>query len=185
MGKIHILRVDELNQMIENNLMKINEIDGKTLSCVANVSIDAMNNIQSGQEIKKINKEKSVTYDSQITKADELYPRAVQSFLNPYKDLQFMFFAYKRLGNVVHLLFSVKNIKKLSDGQAILSGDVVFGNEQLNGDIVVDFINNKVFYKHKSNNYKYTLEPDRRTSEQWTFLLDELQKALNSRIDRG
>ena len=76
--------------------------------------------------------------------------------------------------NIHYILCDAKNIEEI---------DCLLRNNRF--DIVVDFINNKVFYKHKSNNYKYTLEPDRRTSEQWTSLLDELQKALNSRIDRG
>lgn len=87
-----------------------------------------------------------------------------------------MFFAYRKLGNVVHLLFKVDNIKKLVDGQAVLSGEVTFGNEQLNGDITIDLVKNKVCYRHKKDWCKYDLEPDRRTKDEWSTLLDELKK---------
>lgn len=177
MNKIRILTVEELNQLIESNLVKINEIDIKTLSCNQNVSIEAAQNIQNGNKIKEINQNRSVADDSQVAKAGELLSRTVQSFLNQYKDIKFMFFTYKRLGNLVHLLFSVENVKKLIDGVAILSGEVSFGNEQLKGNIHIDFPNNKVYYKHKGSNYKYVLEPDVRTLEIWTSLLKGLQNS--------
>lgn len=157
MNKIQKLSVDELNQIIENNIVKLNEIDN-------NVSNEASNSKQN---------EKTIANETTV-----LCPKTAQTFLMPYKDIKFMFFAYKNKGNVIHLLFGVNNIKKLMDGQAILSGNVILGNEQLDGDIVIDFTTNKVYYKHEGNRCKYVLEPDRRTQEIWTTLLKELQQNI-------
>ena len=92
-----------------------------------------------------------------------------------------MFFAYKRTGNLVHLLFNVDNIKKNMGGISILSGNVIFGDEQLPGDIQIEFSTDgdenmtyKVFYKYKGNGYKYTLTPDNRTVNKWKELINEL-----------
>lgn len=90
MNKIRILTVEELNQLIESNLVKINEIDIKTLSCNQNVSIEAAQNLQNGNKIKEINQNRLVTDDSQVAKAGELLSRTVQSFLNQYKDIKFI-----------------------------------------------------------------------------------------------
>ena len=96
-----------------------------------------------------------------------------------------MFFAYRRTGNVIHLIFEIEQIKKLLDGEAILGGIVTFGDTQLNGDIFVDLINNKVYYKHKLDKHKYLLTPDNRTASKWNELLSNMKIALNNRIDRG
>lgn len=180
------LSEQELNTIIAECVNKaLNEIGGKTLSIIPNVAIDAVDNIQKGNLTKKINVQKSTSYDNQITKADALYPKAIQSFLQPYKDKKLMFFAYKREGNPVHLIFSIENIKKLIDGIAILSGVVIFGGEQLSGDIIVDFTKDKVSYKYIGNNYKYVLEPDQRTLVWWNNLCDGLRESLNNRLKRG
>lgn len=125
---IRKLKVEEVNQLIEDNLVKIK---GSSSHC------------------------------SHITETEDSHPCAPQQpSLQQFKDIRYMFFAYRKLGNVVHLLFKVDNIKKLVDGQAVLSGEVTFGNEQLNGDITIDLVKNKVFYKHKKDRCKYDLEPD-------------------------
>ena len=184
--KIIRLTERELNNVIKKVVNEaLQEIGGKTLSIVPNVSIDAVDNIQRGNTDKVINPNKTVSYDSQIVKANKLYPKAVQSFLAPYIGFTFMFFAYARLGNVVHLLFNVNSIKKLMDGKALLSGNVIFGDEQLPGDLLIDFTSNKVFYTYKGNSYKYVLEPDNRTVGKWNELLQGLRDSLNARIKRG
>ena len=184
--KIVVLKEEELNRLIGECVRKaLNEIDGKTLSIVPNVSIDAKNNIQNGNYDKRINDKKTVTYDSQIVKADKLYPRALQSFIAPYTGFPFMFFAFRRVGNAVHFIFEIEQIKKLLDGEAILGGSVTFGDTQLNGDIVVDLINDKVYYKHKLDRHKYLLTPDNRTASKWNELLNNIKIALSNRIERG
>lgn len=100
--KVIRLTESELNRIIEKTINEaLTEIGGKTLSVIPNVAIDAIDNIQNGNYSKTINPFKTVSYDSQITKADTLFPKAIQSFLEPYKNIKFMFFAYRREGNPV------------------------------------------------------------------------------------
>lgn len=170
MGK-KVIRLTEsqLSEIIRSAAdMALNEIDGKTPSRVPNAATTAMDDIQRG-------------ISNKIVRADEMTPRAIQSFLAPYKNFIFMFFAYKRTGNPVHLLFNVDNIKKNMGGISILSGNVIFGDEQLPGDIQIEFSTDgdenmtyKVFYKYKGNGYKYTLTPDNRTVNKWKELINEL-----------
>ena len=196
MGKKVIrLKESELREMVHKAAAAaLKEIDGKTLSRVPNAAITAMDSIQNGvydKTIKSTLRNKTISNDDEIIRADEMLPRAIQSFLSSYKDYQFMFFAYRREGNPIHLLFKVDNIKKNMDGISILSGEVVFGNEQLPGDIQIVFskeadshLSNKVYYKYKGNNSKFILEPDRRTSEKWNELVRQLgisQQNMNRR----
>ena len=68
----------------------LNEIDGKTLARVPNAATTAMDNIQKGvynKTIKSTLRNKTVSNDDEIIRADEMLPRAIQSFLSPYKDI--------------------------------------------------------------------------------------------------
>ena len=72
-------------------------------------------------------------------------------------------------------------------GMSILSGNVIFGNEQLPGDLQIEFgkdkdenMTNKVFYKYKGNSYKYALTPDNRTVNKWNELVNELVKSQSN-----
>ena len=133
-----------------------------------------------------------VDHDDNVRKADALKPNAIQSFLSPYKNCRFLFWAYRREGNPVHLIFQVEGIKKALDSEVILSGSVVFGRELLPGDIVIDFepigngqYNAKVSYKYKGNRYKYSLKPNVRTEPKWNELTKGLQDFLQARFERG
>ena len=194
----NVIRLTEsqLKEIIRGAVdMALNEIDGKTLSRVPNATTAAADNIQKGishKTIKSKLRNMTVSNDDEIIRADEMMPRAIQSFLAPYKNFKFMFFAYKRTGNIVHLLFNVDNIKKNMDGITILSGNVIFGGEQLPGDIQIEFskdkeenITNKVFYKYKGNSYKYILTPDNRTINKWNELINELIKYQLNMNKRG
>lgn len=197
MGKKVIrLTESELREVVRRAAeAALKEIDGKTLARVPNAATTAMDNIQNGvydKTIKSTFRNKTVSNDDEIIRADNLLPRAIQSFLSPYKDYQFMFFAYRREGNPIHLLFKVDNIKKNMDGVSILSGEVVFGKEQLPGDIQIVFskdgegnLSNKVYYKYKGNNSKFILEPDRRTSEKWNELVQQLGISRQNMNKRG
>ena len=186
--KVVRLTESQLSEIIRGAVdMALNEIDGKTLSRVPNAATAAVDDIQKGipnKTIKSTLRNKTISNDSEIVRADEMTPRAIQSFLSPYKNFKFMFFAYKRTGNLVHLLFNVENIKKNMGGTSILSGNVIFGNEQLPGDIQIELnkdedenITYKVFYKYKGNSYKYILTPDNRTVNKWNELINELVKS--------
>jgi len=196
MKQVHRLTESQFMEIIENAVRTaLNEIDGKTLSRVPNAAINAVNNIQSGVYSKKISSKlrgRTIDYDKHIERANNLYPKAIQSFLAPYIETPYMFFAYKREGNPVHLVFNVENIKKIIDSIVILSGNVAFDNETLPGDIFVEFykdkegnILNKVYYKYKGNQYKYILKPDNRTIGKWNELVQGLEDSLTSRLDRG
>ena len=197
MGK-KVLRLteSELKEMVHKAVCAaLNEIDGKTLARVPNAATRAVDNIQNGIYDKTVTstlRNKTISNDDEIIRANDLFPRAIQSMLKPYKNFQFMFFAYKRVGNPVHLLFKVEDIKKNMDGISILSGEVVFGDEQLPGDIQINFtkdndnnLSYKVYYKYKGNSIKYLLEPDNRTIDKWNELVQQLGVSQLNMDKRG
>ena len=186
--------------LTENDLKKIvkqciNEIGGRTLASVDNSAINSVNNIQNHVDRTFYGTKrglKMVDHNDNIIKADALKPKAIQSFLNPYKNYRFLFWAYKREGNPIHLIFQVENIKKALDSEVILSGNVVFGREQLPGDIIINFVpvengqyNTKVSYKYKGNRYKYLLQPNVNTEPKWNELIKGLQDFLRAKLERG
>ena len=146
------LTESELKDIISNAAKSaLCETAGQTSACVPNASTDGM------------------------------MQGAFQSLLLPYRDFQFMFFAYRREGNPVHLVFTADSIKKNKDGVSVLSGDVIIGKELLPGDIQVQFskdaekgLSFEAFYRYKGNGYKFVLEPDIRTSDQWNELVRQL-----------
>ena len=194
--KIIRLTESELKEIVQNAVKTaLNEIDGKTLARVPNAATTAMDNIQNrifNKTIKSTFRNKIVSNDDEIIRADSMLPRAFQSFLTPYKDFQFMFFAYRREGNPVHLLFKVDSIKKNMDGVSILGGEVIFGKEKLPGDIQIQFskdaegnLSYKVYYKYKGNGYKFMLEPDIRTTNKWNELVQQLGVSQQNMNKRG
>jgi len=165
----------------------LQEIDGKTHSRVANATKRATQNIQNGIQSTKITsplsgKEHVIDYDNIIDRAKETEERANASLLKPYVDSRIMFFAVNRLGRTARLIFQPKDIKKLKDGVAILSGSVIYDNNLMNGNIMVDFNRQSVFYTEPQTRYKYTLEPDNRTVKKWNDLLKQLKMSLDNRI---
>lgn len=96
-----------------------------------------------------------------------------------------MFFANRRTGNVVHLIFEIEQIKKLHEGEGILEGKTTFGDTQLDADIIVDLINDKVYYKHKPDRHKYLLTPDNRTAGKWNTVLSNMRIALSNHIEKS
>lgn len=194
--KIIRLTESELHEVIKDAVNEaMQEIKGKTLAKVSNSAINSINNIQNKVDrvLYGTNKGlKMVDQNRNVEKADKLMPNAIQSFLRPYKSTKFLFWAYRREGNPIHLIFTVDNIKKLLDNTVILSGEVIFGREQLPGDIIIDFRLTKegqyksiVSYKYKGNGYKYLLEPNVNTKELWDDLVNELEEALTARLKRG
>ena len=99
----NVIRLTEsqLNEIIRSAVnMALNEIDGKTLSRVPNAATTAMDNIQKripNKTIKSTLRNKTVSNDSEIIRANEMMPSAIQSFLAPYKNFNFIFFAYKKI----------------------------------------------------------------------------------------
>ena len=190
--RIISLTENDLKEMIKRCL---NEIGGKTLASIDNSAIKSVNNIQNHVDRTFYGTRaglKIVDHNDNVIKADTLKPKAIQSFLNPYKNYQFLFWAYRREGNPVHLMFQVENIKKALDSEVILSGNVVFGREQLPGDIIINFFpvgnsqyDSKVSYKYKGNSYKYLLRPNVNTEPKWNELVNGLQDFLQAKMERG
>ena len=194
--KVIKLTEEELGKVIKQSVNEaLQEIKGRTLARVSNSAINSMDNIQRGVNRTFYGTKagiKMIDHFKNVDKADNLIPKATQSFLSPYKSTRFLFWAYRREGNPINLIFKVDNIKKLIDNVAILSGEVIFGREQLPGDIIVDFkLQNDgtykrfVSYKYKGNKYKYTLEPNTNTKPIWDDLVNELEECLTARDKRG
>jgi len=165
----------------------LQEIDGKTHSRVANATKRATQNIQNGIQSTKITsplsgKKHVIDYDNIIDRAKGTEKRANASLLKPYIESKIMFFAVNRLGRTTRLIFQPKDIRKLKDGVAILSGSVIYDNNSMNGNIMVDFNRQRVFYTEPQTRYKYTLEPDNRTVNKWNDLLKQLKMSLDNRI---
>lgn len=190
--KVIKLTEEELHNIIRDCL---NEIGGKTLATIDNSAINSMNNIQNGVDRTFFGTNKGlkmVDHNANIIRADNLKKEGEKSFLTPYLNKPFLFWAYRRGGNPIHLVFKVENIKKSIDSEAILGGEVVFGAEQLPGDIVINFklgkdmeYSNIVSYKYKGNSYKYFLEPNIKTKPLWDELVNGLKNELLNRIERG
>ena len=190
--RVVTLTEEALKKMIKQCL---NEIGGKTLAAIDDSAEQSVNNIQNkvDRTFYGTNRGlKVVDHNDNVVKADTLKPQAIQSFLSPYKNYRFLFWAYRRTGNPIHLIFQVENILKALGSEVILSGDVVFGREQLPGDIVVNFVptndgkyNTKVSYKYKGNSYKYLLKPNVNTEPKWNELMNGLQDYLQAKLERG
>ena len=125
---------------------------------------------------KNIRKIKDVDEKPQ-SKGFRIIMDSIQIVPTPYEDIRFMFFATKPEGNVVQVLFKVNHIQTNAARDIVLNGDVVLGNERFNGKMHVkshNCENERTYLKHR--NVTYVLKPDRRTSEQWTFMLDEFNR---------
>lgn len=182
------LTEDEMRTLVNNIVNEaLEEIDGKTHARVANATKRAMQNLQNGIRFTKttspLSGEKhTINYDDIITKAKKTEERANTSLLEPYIDSKIMFFATNRLGRITRLIFQPNKIKKLMNGVAILSGTVIYDGNLMNGNIMIDFTKQKVFYTERHTRYKYTLDPDNRTVDKWNSLLEQLKMSLDNRI---
>lgn len=184
--KVIKLTEEELDNAIKQSVNEaLQEIKGRTLARMSNSAINSTGNIQRGVNRTFYGAKAGI---KNVDKDDNLIPKATQSFLSQYKSTKFLFWTYRRVGNPINVIFKVDNIKKLIDNVAILSGEVIFGREQLSGDIVIDFkLQNDgtykrfVSYKYKGNKYKYTLEPNTNTKPIWDDLVNELEECLTAR----
>mgnify|MGYP004444359731 FL=1 len=162
----------------------MNEMDGKTHARVSNAVKKAkdLNQQNVFTTAVKNRPNNPIVHDDVIARGKGTEQRANKALLSPFIDTTFMFYATTRLGRTTFLTFKVQDIKKLMDGIAILSGEVVYDGEMLTGDIHIDFNRERVFYKEKKSRYTYTLEPDNRTIKQWNALLEQLKMSLDNRI---
>ena len=187
MKNVKILTEAELKHLIQEAAdAALNEIDSKTSSRIENPNASAKDHIQSGNYTETINtpsRKKPASNGDQTIRTDNLCPPAIQSFLTPYKSFKFMFFTFRKEGNVVHFLFELDDIKNLLDNTVILSGNVTFANTRLPGDIVINFKkgqDGEAAYQYRGKGDKYILTPDNRTASKWNELVQGLQDYLTT-----
>ena len=113
---------------------------------------------------------------NQIKSEHQPEPRAADSLINHYKDTRFMFYCKNLRQNTGIVLFSPEKLFELTPEKAILKGDIVFNNQQMNGSIIINLDTSSIVY-HNSSKKKYPLEMDNRFASKWKALVSELQKA--------
>lgn len=175
--KVIRLTEQELKQMIyEAVLPVLNEIDAATYSRVHKATNQARLDNQNGVYIHKVNPHKQETNDDIIAHGIELEPRAADSLISPYKESRYMFYCKNLRQNTGIVLFSLSSLFELTNEKAILKGNIVFNNQQMNGSIIINMNTGNVVYYHNSSKKKYSLEIDNRFADKWNALVKELQK---------
>jgi hypothetical protein len=179
MGKKVIrLTASELREMIYEAVIPVlNEIDAATYSRVHKATKQAKLDNQNGKFIHQVNPNRQETNDDIIAHGIDLEPRAADSMISPYKDIRFMFYCKNLRQNTGIVLFSLSKLYELTHEKAILKGDIMFNNQQMNGSIIVNMDTASVVYYHNSSRKKYPLEIDNRFASQWNALISKLQKA--------
>jgi hypothetical protein len=168
----------ELRQMIyEAVLPVLNEIDADTYSRVHKATNRAKSDNQKGNYIRQINATKQKTNDDIIAQGIDLEPRAADSMITPYKDIQYMFYCHNLRQNTGIVLFTLSNLYELTSQKAILKGEIIFNNNKMNGSIIIDMLNLNVVYYHNASKKKYSLEIDNRFASKWDNLCTTLQRA--------
>lgn len=176
--KIIRLTESELKQMIyESVIPLLNEIDAASYARVHNFTNRARINNQQGNYIHQVSPNKQETNDSIIAHGIDLEPRAADSMIQPYKNVRYMFYCRNLRQNTGIVLFLLESLFELTKSKAVLKGNIVFNNQQMNGSIIIDMNTLQVVYYHNSSKKKYPLEIDNRFAQQWNQLCDTLQKA--------
>ena len=176
--KVIRLTESELKEMVYEAVIPVlNEIDAATYSRVHRATNKARWDNQNGVFIHQVNPNKQETNDDIIAHGIDLEPRAADSMISPYKDIRFMFYCKNLRQNTGIVLFSLSQLYELTYEKAILKGNIVFNNQQMNGSIIVYMDTASVVYYHNSSKQKYPLEIDNRFASQWNSLVRELQKA--------
>lgn len=172
------LTESELKQAIyEAVVPMLNEIDAATYAKVHNFTNRAKLNNQQGNYIHQVNPTKQETNDDIIAHGIDLEPRAADSMISQYKDTKYMFYCRNLRQNIGVVVFSLENLFELTKSKAVLKGNIIFNNQQMNGSIIVDVNTFDVVYFHNSSKKKYPLEIDNRFLQQWKELCLTLQKA--------
>jgi hypothetical protein len=97
--------------------------------------------------------------------------------ITPFKNIKFMFYCRNLRQNTGIVLFSLSQLFELTKQKAILKGNIIFNNQQMNGSIIINMQTLNVVYYHNSFRKHYPLEIDNRFSTQWNNLCSKLQKA--------
>lgn len=176
--KVTHLTEAQLKEIIYESVMTImNEIDAATYSRVHKATNQARQDNQNGIYVHQVNPNKQETNDDIIAHGIDLEPRAADSMISPYKNIRYMFYCRNLRQNTGIVLFSLASLYELTNEKAILKGDIVFNNQQMNGSIIVNMGTGGVVYYHNSSRRKYPLEIDNRFAAQWNGLVSTLQKS--------
>ncbi len=180
MAKKETIRLtqSQLSEMIYESVISVlNEIDASTYARVHRATNRAKVDNQNGKYIHQVSQNKQETNDDIITHGIDLEPRAADSMISPYKNIRYMFYCKNLRQNTGIVLFSLTKLYELTHEKAILKGDIVFNNQQMNGSIIIYMETGTVVYYQNSSKRKYPLEIDNRFAGRWNGLVDELQKA--------
>ena len=150
MGKRVIrLTESELKEMIYEAVIPVlNEIDAATYARVHRATNQAKLDNQNGKFIHQVNPNKQETNDDIIAHGIDLEPRAADSMISPYKNIRYMFYCKNLRQNTGIVLFSLSKLYELTHEKAILKGDIVFNNQQMNGSIIIYMETGTVVYYH-------------------------------------
>lgn len=178
------LTEEELAEIIkEITLQSLNGIDGATYARVYNASHRAKSDNQQGKLQRTVGG-KTRNNDDILNQAQSVELNAKESFLKPYVNHPFKFYAENRRGIVFNVIFTMTDMTHLSPEKAILVGTVIFGDTQINGDgIVVDMKTDKIYYHERGSRYRYYLEIDNRTKDLWEKFISQLHLSISKRIE--
>lgn len=177
------LTESELRKMIYNAVMPfLNEMDGKTYARIYNASQRAKQDNQNGVYQRSVNGKRIQNNDDIIIKARDLGDRAKAHWLEPFKGITFKFYGEDRMGLVADILFKFEDVTHLNKQRTILTGEVVFNGNQIDGNgIIINFNNSSVKYHKKGDKYDYRLEIDNRMKAKWEELLSQLKMSIDAR----
>ena len=180
MMKATHLTEEQLKEIIyESVITTMNETDAAAYSRAHKATIHnaRKNNKDESNVVHQVNQTKSETNDGGIAHKIDLDSQTADSMISPYKNIRYLFYCRNLRQNTGIVLFSLVSLYELTNEKAILKGNVVFNNHEMNGRITIDMGTGNVVYYHNSSRRKYPLEIDNRFGAQWNDLVATLQKA--------
>ena len=99
------------------------------------------------------------------------------SLITPFKT-QYLFHSFDLIGTAAIIIFTLRELCELTSIKATLKGDIIFNLKSLKGSIVIDFMNDTVYFKNKGHRYILKIDPSKR--QLWTDLLAELKISIQN-----
>ena len=110
----------------------------------------------------------------------------MQNLLADYKDIPFLFWTYKREGNPVPVSLKVREIKKYTETEVTLNGELIVVQNRTLGEISLNLaLDERGGYtataslKCKADKYKYLLTPNVNTEASWNEFISAIVNKLN------